>query len=490
MKHFISASILFCSSLLTTAIAVSQTANHETSAAAAPVAYVYVGTAAGVDLYDASANGKLTLAKGSPFPTSGLPIGSNGRNFISLGTYWVHSYAVNSSGAIEKQVSTINTQDYFGNGRCGTDNFGTMGLANLDHTGRNLYVLFPNENGDCTGSIQTYDISKTGVLTFDGGIMTGTNAGSGLFQAPTIIGNDSFAYAAGNFDCCGMPPEWSGYARASNGELQNLTFNLTGEDGDPFGYVPFYVAADPSNHLAAIVAYNYGEESYDPAQLASYTVDSKGNLSTRSTASTMPYPDITPWILNMSPSGKLLAVGGYGLQVFHFNGADPITRYSGVLTSAQIDQIHWDKSNHLYALSYAQTSVGLSFNGSDVSNVTITGSDGSSYPIGACGGCFGYLTVSPKVTTTYTISGTGTNGQSVSASAEVTVNAKPSSGKVAPTRNSGSQPTLSITASPTSINTFSQLFVYTATPTSIVQAPGSPYVISASGVNSLIVVPR
>jgi hypothetical protein len=39
------------------------------------------------------------------------------------------------------------------------------------------------------------------------------------------------------------------------------------------------------------------------------------------------------------------------LEVFHFNGAAPITRYSKVLTTDSISWIHWDKTNHLYALS-------------------------------------------------------------------------------------------------------------------------------------------
>jgi hypothetical protein len=35
----------------------------------------------------------------------------------------------------------------------------------------------------------------------------------------------------------------------------------------------------------------------------------------------------------MSPSGKLLAVAGTtGLQVFHFNGSNPIKPYTGLLT--------------------------------------------------------------------------------------------------------------------------------------------------------------
>jgi hypothetical protein len=55
----------------------------------------------------------------------------------------------------------------------------------------------------------------------------------------------------------------------------------------------------------------------------------------------------------MSPSGKFLAVGGSaGLQVFHFNGANPITHMTGLLTSDYINQMFWDNANHLYAISY------------------------------------------------------------------------------------------------------------------------------------------
>jgi hypothetical protein len=54
----------------------------------------------------------------------------------------------------------------------------------------------------------------------------------------------------------------------------------------------------------------------------------------------------------MSPSGQYLAVGGTsGLQIFHFNGANPITKFTGLVTTKQIDQLFWDNSNHLYAIS-------------------------------------------------------------------------------------------------------------------------------------------
>ena len=56
------------------------------TAATAPVAYVYVGTSKGINLYNAASNGKLTLVSGSPFKTTGLMIGSNQKYFITLGT--------------------------------------------------------------------------------------------------------------------------------------------------------------------------------------------------------------------------------------------------------------------------------------------------------------------------------------------------------------------------------------------------------------------
>jgi hypothetical protein len=472
--------------------AFAQTKSEDVAAAAAPIAYVYVGTAKGVDLYDAASNGQLTLVKGSPFKTSGLAIGSNGSSFITLGTYDVHSYTVSSTGTIGKQASSINTQDYPDDGNCGGQSFGTEGLANLDHTGKNLYVLFPNDNGDCSEAVQTYNISKSGDLSFNGGIMTGSNAGYGFYQAPTIIGNDTFAYAAGDFECCGGGPSWEGYVRESSGEMQNLTFNLSGGNTFPLGYVPYYVTADATNHLAAIVANNYGPEEYDPAQLASFTVDSKGNISSTATAKNMPYPKVNDaYTLNMSPSGKLLAVGGYGLQVFHFNGAAPITPYSKVLTGAAITQMHWDNNNHLYALSAAQTSSTLSYSASNATDVTIKGSDGSSYPVGDCSGeCEGEQVVSPTATTKYTISGTKIGGGKTSAVATVTVYSKPAAKDANPSSEASSEPALSISAYPTSITTYSRLFVYTVTPTTVSEAPGSPYTLSSPGVDALIVVPK
>jgi hypothetical protein len=91
-----------------------------------------------------------------------------------------------------------------------------------------------------------------------------------------------------------------------------------------------------------------------PLLLASYTADSKGNLTTKSTMENMPsVAGNSGDTMSISPSGKLLAVStAGGIQVFHFNGADPITKFTGVLHSSETFlQFGWDKDNHLYALS-------------------------------------------------------------------------------------------------------------------------------------------
>jgi len=89
-------------------------------------------------------------------------------------------------------------------------------------------------------------------------------------------------------------------------------------------------------------------------QLATYTVRSSGNLTTKSTYANM--LSVLVGAVNdywMSPNGKFLAVGGStGFQIFHFNGANPITKFTARLTTSPIDQIFWDNANHVYAISY------------------------------------------------------------------------------------------------------------------------------------------
>jgi hypothetical protein len=111
--------------------------------------------------------------------------------------------------------------------------------------------------------------------------------------------------------------------------------------------------------------------------LATYTADSHGNLTTKSTYENMPATALQ-FIntMSISPSGKLLAVGGQGFQVFHFNGGSPITHFSGVLQAGYaFQQFGWDGDNHLYALGGGKLFVYT------VTPTSITEASGSPYSI-------------------------------------------------------------------------------------------------------------
>jgi hypothetical protein len=328
------------------------------AAAAASVAHVYVQTTKGVNLYDAAANGKLTLVNGSPFQTVGEMIGSNGKYFITLGTNLVRTYAIEPDGAIGKQVSEIDTRNYNG-GECGKEeggfDIGTRGAV-LDHTGQNLYVVLDSEGngaGDECAAYQTFSISKVGELAYDNAaILYDNNALRSTL--PTITANEKFAYAANADDGCNI---WlTTFSRGSDGSLKYANLNES-------IVTPAIVVADPTNHLAMEVETTSNGCILNPPQLQSFSVDAEGHVSSTNTAEDMPHPRIYPTTMNMSPSGKLLAVGGWvdfndlttaGLEVFRFNGAEPITPYGSVLTRNRIYQIHWDNNNHLYGLGSSE----------------------------------------------------------------------------------------------------------------------------------------
>ena len=120
MTRFTFASVCLTAALCTQAslAQVATAASVQPATTTTPVAYVYVSTPKGTDLYHAASNGKLTLVSGSPFPASGFMVGSNGKYFITAGTHDIYSYKIASNGAIEGRVSELDTQSYSG-GKCG-----------------------------------------------------------------------------------------------------------------------------------------------------------------------------------------------------------------------------------------------------------------------------------------------------------------------------------------------------------------------------------
>ena len=397
MTHVVRTRILtFCLAVLPAGLVFAQTQSSDVNSAAAAtapnVAYVYVGTSKGVNLYDAASSGKLTLVSGSPFKIAGTAADSNGKYFLTLGTQYLHSYPVAANGALKAQVSQINTADY-APGDCAAPS-----SASLDLTGQNVYVLMNPASSfiaDCA-AYQSFSLGATnGALAFQAVALVNPP----LFPL-TFTANNQFAFAANpvtNTDGTIDALTYQVFSRQSNGALKN--WNIINDPelqdaADGANYFPWLANAGPGNSLAAALGdwlfYESPIVSNGPVVLVSYTVDGNGNISTTNLGSQTPTPAVGPTMIKISPSGQLLAVAGNsqlapapvlllanGLQIFHFNGPDPITPYSNVLTSDPIDQMQWDNNDHLFALSFSTHKLYVY----TVTPTSITAAPGSPYTI-------------------------------------------------------------------------------------------------------------
>jgi hypothetical protein len=320
----------------------------------AQVAQVYVSTPVAIYAFSAAADGKLTKVPGSPFAGStdianpGMVV--NGSYLFIIGD---DPTPVAGDASYETNVETWRMAADGALTKVGTTNVAVRSSINsyittlfLDHTGQTLYVgtLNPATVPNYASYLSFTVEKETGELNY-----TGRIHGSYDISPLTFSGNNRFAFGAG---CGAYIIGLSEYERLSDGALiggPTYAPILKAEPGD-FFCPDSIAAADPTGH----VAFSY-HEYYDWAaaeQLATYKVDNEGNFTTTSNYLNMPKVAVGQvQDMNMSPSGKLLAVGGdYGLQIFHFNGASPITPFTGVLNKDGFYKFFWDSANHLYAI--------------------------------------------------------------------------------------------------------------------------------------------
>jgi hypothetical protein len=338
------------SAMLSTATALAQVVSHpiegRAPAASADVAYVYVASTPAnsnvseVLAYTADANGILTPVDGSPFSANVNSLAVNGKFLFGSdndGTD-MDAYTLEPNGALSLSAQTSVVEG---------DNCDSPGPIFLDHTGQSLYNVDIYGNVCANSTYEAFSIaSGTGAVTF----LDYAGASPEHNQVLRFIGNNQFGYSSSCYD---FNAAIFGVERASNGSLTMLNDDFpypTPPSGE--GWCPVSAAADATNHLAFAMALepSYGE--LGTYQLASYTAGSTGNLTTTNTYTDMPAVQVgSVTDLNMAPSGELLAVSGTtGLEVFHFNGANPVTTYTGLLTTDEVDQVFWDNDNHLYAI--------------------------------------------------------------------------------------------------------------------------------------------
>lgn len=334
--------------------ALAQETSASDAAANSTVAYVYVSSvpanasATEIDGYAAAANGTLTPLNGSPFQYDEEGLAVSGKTLYGLNGSEtnIDSLSIGRDGALAYVTSTDWAQ--FSN------NCGSPGWLFTDRTDRNLYDMIID--GDCSNNgFQAFAVRGAEELSYVGYTNGGAASFGGASLPLTFTGNNRFGFEATNDSC--MYYEFQEYQRAANGAITSSSSYTWTPPAPPSGYriyITEFVAADPANHLAAVFQpANPPGCSNVSAQVGAITVDGSGNLSTTSTSANMPATQVTfPNDMKVSPSGRLVAVGGQGgLQIFHFNGANPPTAYTPLLTTDTITQMFWDSHNHLYAIS-------------------------------------------------------------------------------------------------------------------------------------------
>ncbi len=344
--------------------------NPQPGGSSSTAAFVYVvnqsnsGTPNQVVAFTADANGLLAAVPGSPFNQDVTSIAANGKYLMATANSEpnINTYTIASNGAL-----TLATQFNYGQDTGYQSNIdttcGDMGGLLFDHTGQSLYAAVGNINCSNNNAIASFAVDpSTGGLSYLGNVNIGYNSSPAI----AFLGTNDFAYSA----FPGMYWSLMSFERGSNGMLNhNDSFTSVHLIAAPpgstpgliNGYTPGLTSTDTANHVAIAEYPDFTVNGApQPVQLASYTADANGNLSTNDTYATMPATSVTtPLDLEISSSGTLLAVGGVGgLQVFHFNGANSITGFTSLLTADSISGMSWDNSNHLYAFTLTGAAYG------------------------------------------------------------------------------------------------------------------------------------
>ncbi len=349
--------VIYLAAMLCSEAAFSQssprevTGSGEAVVSTVPVADVYVSSNVyasnpRIYAYGAASNGKLTAVPGSPFTAAiayGGSLAVNAKYLFATNGVDISSFGIASNGVLH-HVASSDAQG-FNQSDCG----GPVALF-LDRSGATLYD--EDIYSDCANN--AYQFFGVGASTGDLSYMGTTARMTPEFAVPlSFAGNNKYGYGA---SCYHWNQVIFGFARNSDGALTSLDIDPAMPEAQNGNfYCPYLSATDAADHVVVPVQ-PMSNASFEPSgayQLAIYTADSSGNLSTSSTYSNMPKVSVAGVTsISMSPSGKLLAVGGTaGVQVFHFNGANPITHFSGLLNGVEVDQVSWDNDNHLFAVS-------------------------------------------------------------------------------------------------------------------------------------------
>jgi hypothetical protein len=340
--------------ILAMLVAVAQTS---TPASAAPVAYVFVSTGNpnAVSSLAVSSTGAFTRVSTVSSPTNIYHLSVTSKFLFGIDNDSnIYTYSIASNGAL-KLVATTNAGKYVS----GYSSAYSIPLTQLDPIDATIYTMVGTSQTNWY--LESFKIETNGELQFLGSSYADPNA----LDQIRFVQNGQYAVADG---CYNTAPGASfttdsndvndidSYKHESTGFL---TYTATSHDTPvaqaPYEYCAGLNASDSANHLAVgFTIFNPpGDDEEGGLALGTYTLNTSGNPSTTSDYENMPVTSVAASALGIDPTGKLLAVVGSGaFEVFHFNGANPITKYTGEIKTSGADRfVSWDKNSHMYILT-------------------------------------------------------------------------------------------------------------------------------------------
>jgi hypothetical protein len=328
------------------------------SAATAPAAYAFISTANPNDVYSlaVSPTGSFTHVGTAASPTAIYHLSVTKHFLFGIDNLSnIYTYSISSTGKL-KLVATTNAGKYVS----GFSSQYSAAIIQVDETGTTLYTLAGSSQTNWF--LESFKIESNGDLQFLGSSYADPNA---LNQIRFVQGGQ-YALTDGCYNTAAGASfvtdsddvnDIVTYKHESNGFLTyGGTSNDTPTAQSPYEYCAGLNASDPTDHVAVgFTIFNPPGDDIEPGMaLGTYTVNTSGTPATTSDYENMPVTSgFNPYVMSIDPTGRLLAVGGTGaFQLYHFNGANPVTRYSGVIkTNDLIRSIAWDKSSHMYLLT-------------------------------------------------------------------------------------------------------------------------------------------
>lgn len=312
--------------------------------------------------FSVSSDGTLT-------PISGFPVSyaiggfASGNYLFAMNADGVHidTYKISSDGSLAKVQAFDDSQASAK--ACSQCTPGVPQFA--DPTGSKLYATAGYlDGGDWNAYLQTFAVDpSSGAISYVSSDMWVESRGWGQVFG-SYSANGAFLYGTNETTFTAgivlATPSADGSLAESSSEP-----TLQGVSASQVDSV--VIGTDPRNHLVATIQpTNTFQGPGIPIHLASFTINADGSLTTTNTSAQMPPTSST--LGSVSPDGTLIAMAGAnnGIQLYNFNGSDPITTLGNTISTDTIATISWDSQNHLYALSKSQKLY--------VFNVTATGS--------------------------------------------------------------------------------------------------------------------